>query len=512
MGMNDSIVRGYEASRLVDYRDLPQDSPGTIQYEDLGNLKVSGVLKSNRYIDGKLVQTYTREENHTLAIAATRLGKTTSCVIPLIDAFAKQKEKRSMVISDPKGELYRLLSANLKEQGYDVLLFNMRDYTHSELWNPLAYIYRRYREAVELFDLVEVVKTPAGFRNSFKGVIYESQELLDNTLAQVQEMILSDVDGELDRLMYILVPPDKADEQFWNDAARQWGKANLWAMLEDSNGRPGRTQITEDTFTFNTMFTIMSHLTDANDYDDGGYFSDRGVHSKAYIEAMGIISNSAVTRRCIIHCFSSKVLPVRNSTVCFLTRGSTINMEQLVSDKPVAVFISYPDESKVYYHIISMFVQQAYAYLIQYAESQESGKLKTPFYFILDEFGNFPKIPDFETFISACGGRNIWFYLVLQSYAQLENVYQKETAAIIRDNLNVRVFLGSNNPGTLEEFSRECGWTTRLAPVSALNGDGDEISCYNVFQPASGRMYRYRSKQRTCSVFTDGALLQVRRI
>ena len=480
MKMNDSILCGYEDSRLVDYRKMSGDDPKTVAYEDLGKVKIDGVLKSNHYIDGRLMQTYTRGENHTLVIAATRLGKTTSCVIPLIDSFSKQKTKRSMVISDPKGELYRLLAAELKEQGYEVLLLNLRDYTHSELWNPLLPIFRLYRKAMALSDQVEVVKTKKGFRNRFMNVVYDDQEELDDAIDQMRSMMLADVDAEIDRLMYTLIPPDNANDQFWNDASRQWGKANLWAMLEDSNGRPGRTLITEDNFTLNTMFTIMGNLSDRCCYDNDGYFSDRGRQSKAYLEALSIIENSSTTRRCIIRCFEAKIIAIRNSTVRFLTRGSTFTMDQLTSDHPVAVFISYPDENKTYYQVISLFVQNAYNHLIQYADSQGNGKLEIPFYFMLDEFGNFPKIPDFETVISACGGRNIWFYLVLQSYAQLNNVYGNATAEIIRDNLNLHLFLGSNNPATLEEFSKECGLTTRVAPVSALNGDREEITYYNV--------------------------------
>jgi type IV secretory pathway TraG/TraD family ATPase VirD4 len=68
----------------------------------------------------------------------------------------------------------------------------------------------------------------------------------------------------------------------------------------------------------------------------------------------------------------------------------------------------------------------------------------------------------------------------MQSYAQLNNVYGKECAEIIRDNMNVHIFMGSNNPSTLDEFSRECGKMTRLSPLSALNGQGSDIENYQL--------------------------------
>ena len=130
--------------------------------------------------------------------------------------------------------------------------------------------------------------------------------------------------------------------------------------------------------------------------------------------------------------------------------------------------------------MISLFVQNMYKMLIERANNLPGGKLPVPFYFMLDEFGNFPALRDFDTTISACAGRNIYFTLVIQSYAQLNNVYGKDVAEIILDNLNVKIFLGSNNYDTLQQFSRECGEMTRISPLSALNGSGSEIEHYEL--------------------------------
>jgi type IV secretion system protein VirD4 len=121
-----------------------------------------------------------------------------------------------------------------------------------------------------------------------------------------------------------------------------------------------------------------------------------------------------------------------------------------------------------------MFLSNLYTELIGVAR-RKGAQLSRPFYFLLDEFGNLPKFNDFDKVISACAGRNIWFLLILQSYAQLNNIYGKETAEIIKDNLNAHVFFGTNNPETKREFSEECGKKTIIAPTSALNGTGESI-------------------------------------
>lgn len=479
MNKNEIVKQGYEDTKLLNYNDA-FDFLTSVAYKDLGEKSVSGVLKCNRIINGELKQIYSERDTHILTNAATRMGKTTSCVIPLIASFARQKVKRSMVVSDPKGELYRLLSNFLKNEGYEVLLLNLRDYKHSELWNPLTPIFRKFRRAQKICGEVEVVETENGVRNKFNGVVYEKQSALDEALSQMKYLLLADVDKEIDEFMFTVIPRDEAKDQYWNEASRQWGKANLWAMLEDSVPKNGKAKITEDTFSFNTLFTILDSLTDQENYDDGGYFSSRDDDSRAYVYSKSITSTPNGTRQCIVSCFNAKMQAYKNSTIRLVTACSSFEMSRFTSGRPVAFFIAYPDETKVYYQIISSFVQNAYNYLIDYANKKPSGSLDVPFYFILDEFGNFPQIADFDTVISACGGRNIWFDLVLQSYAQLDNVYGQKTAEIIRDNLNLHIFLGSNNPVTLSEFSKECGEITRISPRSALNGNSAEIEHYDI--------------------------------
>jgi type IV secretion system protein VirD4 len=149
-------------------------------------------------------------------------------------------------------------------------------------------------------------------------------------------------------------------------------------------------------------------------------------------------------------------------------------MAELDDGAPTVIFVCYKDEESLHYEVISMFLTNLYTELIAVARKKGT-RLRRPFYFLLDEFGNLPKFNDFDKVISACAGRNIWFLLILQSYAQLYHTYGKETAEIIKDNLNAHIFFGTNNPETKREFSEECGKKTIISPTSALNGSGEVI-------------------------------------
>ncbi len=479
MENNNSIINGYENTKFVHYNES-EKMPNTVAYDEIGKKAMSGVLKGSWHSNGRLMQAYTEQENHVGVIAATRLGKTTSYVIPTILSFAKQSIKRGMVISDPKGELYRLTSETLRGQGYKVILLNFRDYKHSECWNPLTPIFRKYRKAVSIYDEVGVVDTPKGLRNIFRGVVYENQEELDSTIEQAYSMMLDEIGNDIDTLAAIVMPTLSQKDPYWENSAREFLKAFLWAMLEDSD--KDENPITEDTFSFNTILSMLNNIHSGKgmSFDDDGYFTEREPTSKAYQLAKNtVIENGDVTRSCILAVFNTGISMFRDCAMRLVTSCNSFDMSELI-EGPVAIFINYKDEVKVHYQLISLFVQEAYRYLIEQATNKPSGKLEVPFYFILDEFGNFAKINDFDTTISACAGRNIWFILIIQSYAQLNNVYGADVAEIIRDNLNVHVFFGSNNPSTLEAFSNECGKYTRISPLSALNGKGADIEHYQI--------------------------------
>lgn len=480
MFIDENIFEGYENTNLVKYDELEKKGVRTVKYSELGSFDGPGVLKSCQYVDGELVQTYSERGNHVGVIAATRLGKTTSYVIPTVLSFAAQKVKKSFIVSDPKGEIYRYTAETLKKQGYKVKLLNFRNYKHSECWNPLTPIYRKYHSVNAVYDEVQLVTGEDGKpRNCFQGKIYEDETELRENIDNLIAMRYEEVGNEIDNLAGMFMVTSKASDPYWEDSARDLLKAFLWAMLEDSDGG-GKNAVTEDTYSFNTILRVVATFNDGDGaiYNDNGYFTDRKEDSRAYILAKNtILENGRPTRKCIMGVFMTELSIFAESAMRLITSCNSFEMSEL-GEGPIAIFIDYRDELKAHFRVIGLFIQDAYRYLIERANDNPTGQLEVPFYFILDEFGNFPAIKDFETTISACAGRNVFFILIIQSYAQLNCVYGDAVAEIIRDNLNVHVFFGSNNPSTLEEFSRECGQQTRISPLSALNGTGAEIEHY----------------------------------
>lgn len=82
-----------------------------------------------------------------------------------------------------------------------------------------------------------------------------------------------------------------------------------------------------------------------------------------------------------------------------------------------------------------------------------------PTYFILDEFANIGRVPDFDKKISTSRSRKIQFSVILQNLDQLEAVYEKSFETII-GNCDTHLFLGSNSQKTVEYFSKALGSKT----------------------------------------------------
>ena len=471
----------YDNSVLCQYTTYQERHPeSTFLYEELPQHNIQGLpICSTRDEQGRLRVTFT-DDTHILAIGATRSGKTTGYIIPTVNFLRCKKNKPSMVISDPKLELYRQTAQGFIDDGYRVLLYNFQDHRHSNHWNPLTAIFRAYQKYLHVEELVTVVQEGKNVYNQFMGRTYKSQTDLEAAIRYEKQDLLSAVDNMIISLAQTISPVRKTEDPYWEQSSATLIQGFLWAMLEDSDPDVCSNPITEKTYSFDTMLRIFSTFNDSSrSVCDAGYFGNRPDTSRAKeLVYTSIITLSAnTTRSCIMSSFLNAVKKLQDVSIRNITKTNSFNMEELDDGRPTVIFVAYKDEENLHYDIISMFISNLYTTLIATAR-KKNGKLDSPFYFLLDEFGNFPAFSSFENVISACGGRNIWFVLVVQSYAQLYRVYGKDTAEIIIDNLNMHIFFGSNNAMTKQSFSKECGEHVILSPLSALHGSGERISTY----------------------------------
>lgn len=318
----------------------------------------------------------------------------------------------SYVFTDPKGELYDTTAGYLKEQGYDIKVLNLVRPQYSDGYNPLMHIASELDVDVIANTIVKGQKTDSG-----------SDPYWDD----MAEMLLK-------ALIYYLIATRPEEEQ---------NLASCAELVRAANKNSGS----------NLLSDLMSQLP----YDHP---------ARMYYKSIEIAPEK--TYGSILSSLQSKLGKFDSKEIAELTSTDTINFEEIGSKK-TAVYVISSDTHTAYDFLLTIFFSQMIQQLYDYAD-QNGGRLKERTYFILDEFANIGKIPDFDKKISTSRSRGISFSVILQNIDQLEAVYEKSYETIM-GNCDTHVFLGSNSFKTVEYFSKQLGEKTIDRDNISINKD-----------------------------------------
>jgi type IV secretory pathway TraG/TraD family ATPase VirD4 len=346
-------------------------------------------------------------EYHTLVIGASGSGKTRCVVKPLVNILAKHGE--SMILTDPKAEIYQDSAEHLRDLGYNVIVLNFRDPDNGSAWNPLMLPYQYYKN----------------------GNKDKATELLD------------------DVALNILYDPNNKGEPFWEKSAADFFSGLALGLFEDAK---------EEEININSI-SVMS--TDGDErigstHYINEYFNLKGTTSSAYTFAANTINAPSDTQGGILSTFRQKIrLFASREKLSEMLSHSDFNMLDIGKGK-TAVFIIIHDEKTTYHALATIFIKQCYETLIDVAQ-QNGGKLPYRTNFILDEFANMPPLKDVDSMVTAARSRKMRFTFIIQNFAQLNDVYGKEVAEVIRGNCGNTIYLISHELAALEEISKMCG-------------------------------------------------------
>lgn len=347
-------------------------------------------------------------EYHSLVIGATGSGKTQGIIHPMVHSLCKARE--SMIITDPKGEIYEGNAEMLRKRGYQILILNFRDPQNGNAWNPMSMPYKLYK---------------AG--NHDKAI-----ELLDDLALNI-----------------LYDETNKNADPFWEKTSADYFSGVALGLFEDAK---------EDEININSI----SLATTVGEEKFGGstyikeYFNMKDPASAASINASSTIMAPSETKGSILSVFKQKVkLFASRDNLSEMLSYSDIDLET-IGERPTAVFIVVQDEKKTYHSLVTILIKQIYETLIDTAQ-KHGGKLPVRTNFLLDEFANMPPLKDVTTMITAARSRKIRFTMIIQNFAQLDSVYGKEDAETIRGNCGNIIYLITTELKALEEISKMCG-------------------------------------------------------
>ena len=345
-------------------------------------------------------------ENHTLVVGATASGKTTAVVDPLVQNLAKAGE--SIIITDPKGELYRNHYEMLKARGYNIIVLNFRDANMGNAWNPLALPYRLYKEG-----------------NADKAI-----ELLEDVALNI-------------------LHNEKTDDPFWQSSAADYFSGLALGLFED--GEEDEVHLNS----INYMSTAGEERFASSNYIKE-YFQLKGETSSPYIFASNTITAPNETKGSILSVFRQKIrIFSTKEQLSEMLSYSDFEMRD-IGTKKTAVFMIIHDEKTTYHALATIFIKQCYETLIDVAQ-KSGGTLPFRTNFILDEFANMPPLKDVTAMVTAARSRKIRFTFIIQNFAQLNEVYGREDAQTIRSNCGNLIYLLTTELAALEEISKLCG-------------------------------------------------------
>ena len=404
--------------------------------EKISNIKESGVpiwfSKNYKYV------WFDRETPHYTYLGSTGSGKSVTAVIPMCSFIATAKNKRSVFITDPKGEIFNTTSKMFKDNGYNVLTLDFRHPEKSNHFNILEPIIKEYERYIEYEK---------------KSILSKKDKVKYNNLAMTSL-------AETNRLITSLatmIMQEKVQQKdpFWNNSARNLLEGLIGFFLEEyKNGNIKRNQI--------TMTSIRkfqnSSMQEKNFNKFKIYIEKKEYGNKSKDSLTSILSTSENTYKSITAVFAEKMALFDDINVANVTSDSDFDFD-LLGREATALFIIVPDEDKVYFTLVTIIVGLLYKELVKLANLQDSKKIPVQIDWILDEFANCPPLADIEAVVSVARSRGMRFHFFIQSFSQLDNVYGKEVAQIILDNCGL-VYLKTNTQDTAEAISKRLGKKT----------------------------------------------------
>ena len=481
-GEKDRIEGSLENSRFLTDEERDKYFP-PFTYETLPDAKKDGVpVRAVLDKKGHLVGNF-KPGVHALVIGATGSGKTTTFINPMIQLIGATNCGSSMIMTDPKGELFDLHSGFLKSRGYNVMVLDLRDTYSSSRWNPLEPIWDAYQEYLELGSGIVAhvdamsdypdLKRMDGDANDdepwieWNGRAYIDASHCKDDVSVERQKIYDAMYEDLSDLVGGLIPVQNEKDPLWEKGARSIVQATILAMLEDS--ADPRLDMTKEKF---NLFNVSKALTDnTNNYQNlKEYFEGRSKLSQAYQLSRQVLSAPEATLGSYMSITMDKLSLFNDRGLCSLTSATDIKADKFAYE-PTALFLKIPDEKDTRHALASLFILSTYKALIKIATDLPGQTLPRNVYFIMDEFGNMPKIDKFGQMITVGRSRKIWFSMVVQSFVQLTNVYGKEVADIVIGNCGVKMFIGSNDTDTCKMFSEMCGnMTVRTSSTSSSLG------------------------------------------
>lgn len=311
----------------------------------------------------------------------------------------------SLVITDPKGEVYEMTSEVKRRQGYEVHVVNFSEMEFSDRYNPFDYV----REEIQASTVANAI---------------------------------------------IASKNDPKRKDFWYNAQFSLLKALiLYAVHELPPDQRNMTGVLD----FLQEFDPDASDNGASELDEQFLRLDKSHPARRAYE-LGFKKSQEKTRANIIISLLTTIGDFTSISVSQFTSFSDFFLGD-VGRRKMALYVIIPVMDSTWEGLINLFFNQMFQELYKVG-AKNRAKLPQPVVFILDEFPNLGKFPDYEKFLATCRGYGIGVLTIVQNITQLQEKYGREQAESILGNCGTKICLGNVNETTAKYFSQLMGKTT----------------------------------------------------
>lgn len=417
---------------VVDMLDTPYPGEPGILISRIGN---------RFYIDQMVV--------NNMIIGITRSGKGEGLVKTSIELYSRAGHQPSLVINDPKIELYKAFAPELRRRGYEVYLLNASNPLLSMGFNIVSLAVQYYKK--KDYDTAEqVANALAHFFFNVDEVVGEMVFFTSSASALFTAMVLASMEDAFEA--------DRQENQKrymqWKRLSEEEKKAHPFQYRNDN----------EKTINIYSMLINFGQLVSRPVNKDGSrtlldvYFENRPADNRARLKYLNTEVAPSKTKSSI---FSEMLRNLESFTlqnVAKMTAESTLDFARLgFGEKPVAVFLATPSYDTYLHKLPSLFIRQMYYALGKICDDHK-GKCDRQVKVIFDESGNMPPVDLMDTMTTMGLGQNISFDLYLHDYEQLSDLYGKDVAETIKGNCGNHFFLQTSSNETAKLFSGNLGY------------------------------------------------------
>lgn len=311
--------------------------------------------------------------------------------------FQCVRRGESLIINDPKSELYEDMSMYLENSGYCVKIFNLVNPETSDSWNFVSDIGGQ--------DLLAQLSSDIIIKNTSSG---------------------------------------KADH-FWDSSEQNLLKALILYVA---------TTYPEDS---RNMESIYQLLITSTEEELRTIFSLLPADHPAKAPFSLFLRPSPSVRGDIMQGLGSRLQVFQNKLICQITAHNEIDLIQPGKEK-CAIFLITSDQDSTFDFLSALFMNFVFIRLVRYADSfGENGKLPVPVHILADELANTGAILDLPKKISTIRSRNLSVSCIFQNIAQMQNRYPNNQWLEIIGNCDTQLFLGCTDELTATFISNRTG-------------------------------------------------------